>query len=112
MAARFGTQEVTAKFFPNQAPKLGDAVQLAVDMERVCLFDAETEQAHRMSDEFARYPSLKGAVFLVSGGASGIGADIVKAAHDQGAKVAFLDIQDAAGRALAADSAGLAVSAL
>jgi D-xylose 1-dehydrogenase len=54
-----------------------------------------------MTADFARYPSLDGAVFLVSGGASGIGADIVKAAHDQGAKVAFLDIQDAEGAALA-----------
>jgi multiple sugar transport system ATP-binding protein len=45
VAAQFGAQEITAKFFPNQAPKLGDAVKLAVDMERVCLFDAETEQA-------------------------------------------------------------------
>ena len=59
-----------------------------------------------MSTEFARYPSLKGAVFLVSGGATGIGADIVKAAHDQGAKVAFLDIQDTEGAALAASLPG------
>ena len=55
-----------------------------------------------MSTEFARYPSLKGAVFLVSGGATGIGADIVKAAYDQGAKVGFLDIQEAEGTALSA----------
>lgn len=59
-----------------------------------------------MKAEFARYPSLKGAVFLVSGGASGIGADIVKAAHDQGAKVAFLDIQDDEGSLLAAELPG------
>ena len=59
-----------------------------------------------MSTEFARYPSLKGAVFLVSGGATGIGADIVKAAHDQGANVAFLDIQEAEGKALAASLPG------
>ena len=45
VAARFGDREITAKFFPNQAPKLGDAVKLAVDMERICLFDAHTEQA-------------------------------------------------------------------
>ena len=59
-----------------------------------------------MSTEFARYPSLKGAVFLVSGGATGIGANIVKAAHAQGAKVAFLDIQDTEGAALAASLPG------
>lgn len=49
---------------------------------------------------FATYPSLKDQVFLVSGGASGIGADIVRAAHGQNAKVAFLDINLQAGRAL------------
>ncbi len=54
-----------------------------------------------MNNPFATYPSLKGAVFLVSGGATGIGADIVKAAHGQGAKVAFLDIQKDEGKALA-----------
>ena len=47
-----------------------------------------------MSAAFAHYPSLKGAVFLVSGGATGIGAEVVRAAHGQGANVAFLDIQD------------------
>lgn len=59
-----------------------------------------------MSSEFARYPSLKDAVFLVSGGATGIGADIVMAAHGQGAKVAFLDIRDDEGTALAANLPG------
>jgi D-xylose 1-dehydrogenase len=49
---------------------------------------------------FATYPSLKDAVFLVSGGASGIGASIVRAAHAQGAKVAFLDLLQAEGREL------------
>jgi NAD(P)-dependent dehydrogenase (short-subunit alcohol dehydrogenase family) len=50
---------------------------------------------------FATYPSLKGVVFLVSGGASGIGASIVEAAHGQGAKVAFLDVMREEGQALA-----------
>jgi NAD(P)-dependent dehydrogenase (short-subunit alcohol dehydrogenase family) len=49
---------------------------------------------------------LRGAVFLVSGGASGIGEEIVRAAHGQGAKVAFLDITDEAGKALAASLPG------
>jgi NAD(P)-dependent dehydrogenase (short-subunit alcohol dehydrogenase family) len=53
-----------------------------------------------MTPGFATYPSLSGQVFLVSGGASGIGAEIVKAAHAQGAKVAFLDIQKDVGAAL------------
>ncbi len=55
---------------------------------------------------FATYPSLKNAVILVSGGASGIGADIVRAAHSQGAKVAFLDIDEMAGNALARELPG------
>jgi multiple sugar transport system ATP-binding protein len=42
VAARFGNGEITAKFFPYQAPRLGETVHLAVDMERICLFDAET----------------------------------------------------------------------
>jgi NAD(P)-dependent dehydrogenase (short-subunit alcohol dehydrogenase family) len=54
-----------------------------------------------MKTGFARYPSLEDAVFLVSGGASGIGADVVRAAHGQGAQVAFLDVQESEGIALA-----------
>ena len=45
VAARFGGREITAKFFPYQAPKLGETVRLAVDVNRLCLFDAETEKA-------------------------------------------------------------------
>lgn len=50
----------------------------------------------------ARYPSLHGKVVFVTGGGSGIGADIVRAFAGQGAKVGFIDIDDAAGRALVA----------
>src|SRR3569623_1273146 len=50
---------------------------------------------------FANYPRLAGRVVLVTGGASGIGADIVRAFAGQQAKVAFLDILDDAGTALA-----------
>jgi D-xylose 1-dehydrogenase len=53
-----------------------------------------------MSGSFATYPSLKNCVFLVTGGATGIGAEIVRAAHGQGAKVAFVDIDDEAARLL------------
>ena len=38
-------------------------------------------------------------VAIIGGGASGIGADIVRAFAGQGAKVGFLDIQDDAGAA-------------
>ena len=44
--------------------------------------------------QFAQYPSLKGRVVLVTGGATGIGESIVTHFARQGARVAFLDIQD------------------
>jgi NAD(P)-dependent dehydrogenase (short-subunit alcohol dehydrogenase family) len=50
----------------------------------------------------ASYPSLKGRVVFVTGGASGIGAAFVEAFHGQGAKVAFIDLDETAGRALSA----------
>ncbi|RAK60943.1 3-oxoacyl-ACP reductase [Phenylobacterium hankyongense] len=50
---------------------------------------------------FASYPSLQGKVVFITGGASGIGATFVQSFHDQGAKVAFVDLDDAAGQALA-----------
>lgn len=45
-----------------------------------------------MSASFAIYPSLKGKRVLVTGGASGIGAEIVSAFVVQGAQVATLDM--------------------
>jgi NAD(P)-dependent dehydrogenase (short-subunit alcohol dehydrogenase family) len=48
----------------------------------------------------AIYSSLKDAVVFVSGGASGIGAVLVDAFVAQGARVAFCDLDEAAGRAL------------
>jgi NAD(P)-dependent dehydrogenase (short-subunit alcohol dehydrogenase family) len=44
--------------------------------------------------QFARYPSLKGRVVLVTGGATGIGQSIVTHFARQGSRVAFFDIQD------------------
>ena len=41
-----------------------------------------------------QYPSLKGRVVLITGGASGIGANLVEAFCRQGALVAFIDILD------------------
>ena len=49
---------------------------------------------------FAIYPSLAGRVVFVTGGASGIGADMVRAFAGNGARVAFVDMQDEAGEAL------------
>ncbi|TQF35851.1 3-oxoacyl-ACP reductase [Bradyrhizobium sp. UNPF46] len=51
------------------------------------------------------YSSLADRVVLITGGASGIGAAFVRAFAAQGARVAFLDIDEAAGAALAAEVA-------
>ena len=45
---------------------------------------------------FAHYPSLAGRRILITGGATGIGASLVEAFVEQGAKVGFLDIDEAA----------------
>ena len=55
-----------------------------------------------MKPQYAEYPSLRGKTVLVTGGASGIGAEIVKAFLDQGAKVGFVDIDRKASEALLA----------
>ena len=56
-----------------------------------------------MTQVFASYPSLRDRVVLVTGGASGIGAEHVIQFTRQGAKVAFLDIaQEAAADLIAA----------
>ena len=54
----------------------------------------------------ARYPSLRDKVVFVTGGASGIGRSIVEHFHDQGSKVAFVDIAEKPGRELVAELAG------
>ncbi|MGT2462786.1 SDR family NAD(P)-dependent oxidoreductase [Sinomonas atrocyanea] len=57
-----------------------------------------------MSD-FARYPSLEGRTAFVSGGATGLGAEFVSQLAAQGAKVAFVDLDEGAGTKLAASIA-------
>lgn len=49
----------------------------------------------------ARYSDLEGRAVAVTGGASGIGAAIVEAFADQGARVGFLDVDIGAAEALA-----------
>jgi D-xylose 1-dehydrogenase len=56
-----------------------------------------------MTDTSAIYPSLRDRVVLVTGGASGIGAEHVRHFARQHAKVAFFDIADAAATALIED---------
>ncbi len=52
---------------------------------------------------FANYPSLKGTVVFVTGGASGIGEQIVRAFAGQGSKIGFIDLDAERGRALAGE---------
>ena len=50
---------------------------------------------------FTRYESLVGRAVVITGGASGIGAAFVRAFAETGARVAFVDLQEEAGAALA-----------
>ncbi len=54
--------------------------------------------------EFATYPSLKDKAVLITGGASGIGAETVRAFAAQGAKVAFLDLDQTASAAVSSET--------
>lgn len=49
---------------------------------------------------YARYPSLQGRVVFISGGSSGIGAELVRAFAAQGARVAFCGTREGGGDAL------------
>jgi NAD(P)-dependent dehydrogenase (short-subunit alcohol dehydrogenase family) len=54
----------------------------------------------RSSSPFGSYPSLEGRTVFITGGASGIGATVVECFHAQNARVAFVDLDEAAGEAL------------
>jgi NAD(P)-dependent dehydrogenase (short-subunit alcohol dehydrogenase family) len=60
----------------------------------------------------AAYRSLAGRTVLVTGGASGIGAALVRAFAGEGAKVGFVDIAKDAGRSLAEEVDGAGKEAL
>ena len=55
---------------------------------------------------FAIHPSLKDAVVFVTGGASGIGEQTVRAFAEQGSRIGFVDIDAERGGALAEELAG------
>ena len=55
---------------------------------------------------FATYPSLNGKTVILTGGASGIGAEIFRAFAAQGAKVGVLDLDGAGAKALLAEVGG------
>ncbi len=57
--------------------------------------------------EFAIYPSLKDKTVIVSGGAQGIGAEIVKAFAAQRARVGFLDLDESGSASLAGANEGV-----
>src|SRR6266702_1106255 len=59
------------------------------------------EMASSVYKTLARYPSRAGKVVLITGVATGIGAEFVEHFFDQGAKVEFFDIDTNAGEALA-----------
>ena len=88
------------RFDPDGAPRLGELLPLGIDMAHACLFDPETPGAHSAGRRltFAVYPSLAGRKVFISGGATGIGADIVRAFARNHARVAFVDVQRAGGR--------------
>ena len=69
---------------------------------------AEARHGHVPQVEFAgaQFNSLRGQGVIVTGGASGIGADIVRGFAAQGCAVGFLDRDEAAGQALAAELPG------
>ena len=50
---------------------------------------------------FATYPSLAGRVVFISGGATGIGAEIVRAFARNDCRIAFIDIDEESGQRLA-----------
>ncbi len=50
--------------------------------------------------QFASYPSLAGRVTFITGGATGIGAELVRQFARQQARVAFIDIEDTAAKNL------------
>jgi len=58
-----------------------------------------------------QYPDLQGRTVFITGGGSGIGAAMVEAFARQGARVAFIDIDEAASAALAARLQGEGVAA-
>ena len=59
-----------------------------------------------MTRPITRYPDLEGRTVLITGGASGIGAEMVSAFAAQGARVGFLDLDEAAAKALVDSTAG------
>lgn len=58
------------------------------------------QDIHSDTGRMATYPSLAGRTVLITGGATGIGASFVEHFARQGARVAFMDIDDVGAQAL------------
>lgn len=67
------------------------------------------EAAIQTQTSGAVYPSLLGKRVIISGGGSGIGAGLVEGFAHQGARVAFVDVQDDASNAVCERLAGVPV---
>jgi NAD(P)-dependent dehydrogenase (short-subunit alcohol dehydrogenase family) len=65
-----------------------------------------SQRSGSVMTDFAIYPSLKGRTVFITGGASGIGAEMVRAFDAQGARVGFLDLDADAAAALLAELDG------
>ena len=52
---------------------------------------------------FASYPSLNQATVFITGAASGIGEETLRAFAEQGAKLGFIDMDEERSRAVAED---------
>lgn len=63
-------------------------------------------------NRYAHYPSLHGRTVVVTGGATSVGASCVAHFAAQGARVAFMDIDEVAGRTTAEMLAGIATPPL
>jgi len=58
------------------------------------------------NEQISQYPSLNNKHVFITGGATGIGAEIVRAFYQQGAKVSFIDIDEPASQQLCAEMGG------
>ena len=56
------------------------------------------------SETFANYPSLKDRAIILTGGASGIGEQTVRRFAEQGARIAFVDLNEEAGAKVASET--------
>jgi D-xylose 1-dehydrogenase len=91
--------------------RMGDGPEVLIEAGRALYLDlSEIEGSLTGMDEtqpqnhpqFAIYPSLRNRAVIVTGGATGIGESLVSHFARQGARVAFLDVQDKAGHELVA----------